>query len=81
MALAWSVVVWLWNAFSFYLGFLAFEIDEPGLIGAMMLQSMISLFVAFLSTPGFFGPFEFGARVGLGLYDIEPARIISFAAS
>jgi uncharacterized protein (TIRG00374 family) len=81
LAFGWSLVVWLWNAFSFYLGFLAFEIEEPGLIGAMMLQSMISLFVAFPSTPGFFGPFEFGARVGLALYEIEPSRIISFAAS
>jgi uncharacterized protein (TIRG00374 family) len=81
MAFGWSIVVWLWNAFSFYLGFLAFKIEEPGLVGAMMLQSMISLFVAIPSTPGFFGPFEFGARVGLDLYGIEPSKIISFAAS
>lgn len=81
VAFAWSVVVWVWNAFSFYLGMLAFGLEEPGMVGAMMLQSIISLFVALPSTPGFFGPFEFGARVGLGLYGIEPSRIISFAAS
>ncbi len=81
MAFGWSIVVWLWNAFSFYLGFLAFELEEPGLVGAMMLQSMISLFVAIPSSPGFFGPFEFGARVGLNLYGIDPSKIISFAAT
>ncbi|MFV1987864.1 MAG: lysylphosphatidylglycerol synthase transmembrane domain-containing protein [Gemmatimonadota bacterium] len=81
MAFAWTIVVWLLNAFSFYLGFLAFEIEEPGPVGAMMLQSMISLFVAIPSSPGFFGPFEFGARVGLNLYGIEPSKIISFAAT
>ncbi|MDX1395080.1 MAG: lysylphosphatidylglycerol synthase transmembrane domain-containing protein [Gemmatimonadota bacterium] len=81
VALGWTAIVWLTNAFSFYLGFLAFEIERPGMVGAMLLQSIISLFVALPSTPGFFGPFEFGARVGLELYSVEPARIISFAAS
>ena len=80
-AFAWSLIVWVWNAFSFYLGFLSFGIVEPGMTGAMLLQSIISLFVALPSTPGFFGPFEFGARVGLELYGVEPSRIISFAAS
>jgi len=70
----------MWNAFSFYLGLLAFGIEGPGFTGAMLLQSMISLFVAVPSSPGFFGPFEFGARVGLGLYGIAPSRIISYAA-
>lgn len=76
----WSIVLWVWNAFSFYLGFLAFDIVGPGMTGAMLLQSVISLFVAVPSTPGFFGPFEFGARVALDLYGIAPARIISYAA-
>ena len=79
-ALAWSVVVWVWNSFSFYLGFLAFDMHEPGLDGAMLLQAIIGVAVAIPSSPGFFGPFEAAARVGLGLYDIAPARIISFAA-
>ena len=79
-AFAWSVILWVWNAFSFYLGFLAFDIEGPGFTGAMLLQSMISLFVAVPSSPGFFGPFEFGARIGLDLYGIAPAKIISYAA-
>ncbi|MDH3734075.1 MAG: flippase-like domain-containing protein [Gemmatimonadota bacterium] len=80
-AFLWSVVVWVWNAFSFYLGLLAFDIVEPGFTGSMLLQSIISLFVAIPSTPGFFGPFEFGARVCLELYGIDPSLIVSFAAS
>jgi len=80
IAFAWSIVIWGWNAFSFYLGFLAFDIQGPGFTGAMLLQSMISLFVAVPSSPGFFGPFEFGARIGLGLYGIAPSKIISYAA-
>jgi len=79
-ALLWSVVVWGWNGFSFYLGFLAFDIQGPGVPGALLLQTVIGAAVAIPSTPGFFGPFEFAARVSLELYGIEPSKIISFAA-
>ena len=79
-ALMWSFAVWIWNGFSFYLGFLAFDIAEPGFRGALVLQTTISFAVAIPSTPGFFGWFEAAARVALELYRIEPARIVSFAA-
>lgn len=79
-AFLWSVVVWGWNAFSFYLGFLAFGILEPGIPGALFLQTVISFAVAIPSTPGFFGPFEAATRFALEIYNIEPSRIISFAA-
>lgn len=79
-ALFWSVLVWANNAFSFYLGFLAFGMDSPGVPGAMLTQTVIGFAVAIPSTPGFFGPFEAAARITLELYDIAPARIISFAA-
>lgn len=79
-ALSWSVIVWANNALSFYLGFLAFGIDSPGIPGAMLTQTVIGFAVAIPSTPGFFGPFEAAARVTLELYDIAPARIVSFAA-
>ena len=79
-AMLWSFAVWAWNAFSFFLGFLAFGILTPGFLGALVLQTTISFAVAIPSTPGFFGPFETAARVALELHHIEPARIISFAA-
>ena len=79
-AMLWSFAVWGWNAFSFYLGFLAFGILSPGFEGALVLQTTISFAVAIPSTPGFFGPFETAARLALELHRIEPARIISFAA-
>ncbi len=79
-ALLWSVAVWGWNGLSFYLGLLAFDIRGPGIPGTLLLQTVIGAAVALPSTPGFFGPFEFAARLSLELYSIEPSRIISFAA-
>ena len=69
------------NAFSFYLGFLAFDIVEPGFTGAMFTQAVIGPFVALPSSPGFFGPFEAASRLSLEVYGVEPARILSFAVS
>jgi len=77
----WSLVVWVWNAFSFYLGFLAFDIVEPGFTGAMFVQGVIGPFVALPSSPGFFGPFEAATRLSLEIYAIEPSKIVSFAVS
>lgn len=78
---AWSLVIWLWNSASFWLGFLAFDIEAPGFAGAMLLQSIVGFAVSIPSSPGFFGPFEAGARVALGIWEIDPSRTISFAAS
>lgn len=80
-ALAWSAVVWLNLSASVWLGLLAFDIREPGFTGAMFLQSLIAFAVAAPSSPGFFGPFEFSARIGLGAWEIGSARIVSFATS
>ncbi|MFQ5689951.1 MAG: lysylphosphatidylglycerol synthase transmembrane domain-containing protein [Gemmatimonadota bacterium] len=78
--LAWSGLVWLWNAASFWVGFLAFGIGEPGVRGALFLQTFIGFAVSIPSSPGFFGPFEAASRLALSAYDVGPARIISFAA-
>ena len=57
----WSLVLWLFNALGFYIGFLAFDIDLP-FSAALFLQSAIALAVSIPSGPGFFGPFEAATR-------------------
>jgi len=79
LSLVLACAQWIFTAFSFLLGFWAFGIDEVGLAGAVFLQSLISLSVAIPSSPGFFGPFEAAAKVGLGLWGVNPDKAISFA--
>ena len=74
----WSLIVWLVNGASFYVGFIAFGIQTPR-SAALMLQSLIGFGVAIPSAPGFFGPFEFASRVGLALYDIDASQAVTFA--
>ncbi|MFO7588227.1 MAG: lysylphosphatidylglycerol synthase transmembrane domain-containing protein [Gemmatimonadota bacterium] len=81
LALAWSFVVWLDVGLSIWAGLVAFGITAPGVTGALFLQSMIAFAVAAPSSPGFFGVFEAAARLGLGLWDIPAATVVSFATS
>jgi len=80
-ALLWSVVVWLNLSVSMWLGLLAFDITAPGLPGSIFLQAVVAFAVAAPSSPGFFGVFEAAARLGLGVYDVPPTDMVSFATS
>jgi len=79
LSAAWAVGQWLFLASSFLLAFHAFAIRQAGVEGAIFLQSLISLAVAVPSTPGFFGPFEAAARVGLELWNVQAEQAVSFA--
>lgn len=69
---------WIFTALSYSLAFWAFGIDVP-FAGAIFLQSLIALAVAVPSSPGFFGPFEAAAKLGLALWAVAPEKAVSFA--
>jgi glycosyltransferase 2 family protein len=79
LSLVWAVGQWLFLALSFWLAFLAFGIHEVGFAAALFLQSLIALAVAIPSSPGFFGPFEAAAKLGLSLWGVAPEKAVSFA--
>ncbi len=75
----WSVGFWAWNAVSFWLAFLAFDI-ELGYAPALFVQAIIALGVAVPSAPGFFGTFHAAAVVGLHeVYGIGHGTTLAFA--
>jgi uncharacterized protein (TIRG00374 family) len=74
-----SIALWTAGALSYWLGLKAFGINVP-FLGAVFLQSLISLAVALPSGPGFFGPFEAGVRVGLvQIWNIDVNKAVGFA--
>lgn len=75
----WTVAVWAVAGLSLWFGLLAFDITAPGPVGGVFLQALIGFAVAIPSSPGFFGPFEAAARVGLGFYGVGSAQAVSFA--
>jgi glycosyltransferase 2 family protein len=79
-AFVWAVAMWLMNALAFWLGFKAVGIDVS-YGAALMLQGLVAIGVAVPALPGFFGAFELFARMGLGIYGIDPALATSWAIS
>lgn len=78
--LAWSVVLWLVNAASFWLGFRALNLDLP-FEAALLLQGLIAFGVAIPSSPGFFGVFEAFAIVALAFYGVAKDHAVSYAVT
>lgn len=74
----WTLLHWLCNALAFWLGFRALGIEAPA-TAAFLLQGIIAIGVAVPSSPGFFGVFEAGGTIGLGLYGVSPASAVSWA--
>lgn len=80
-AIGWSYVVWACLAASIWTGLLAFDVRGPGFVGSAFVQAVIGFSVALPSTPGFFGVFEAGARIGLRPWNVPEAVIVGFATS
>jgi uncharacterized protein (TIRG00374 family) len=76
----WSLVLWLLNAFAFYVGFGAFGIPVS-FGGALLLQGLLVLGISIPSTPGFFGPFEAVIVAVLALYGVPGSLAFSYAIS
>jgi uncharacterized protein (TIRG00374 family) len=79
LSAAWALGQWLLGAASYLLALRAFGIDGVGFLGSVFLQSLIGLAVAIPSSPGFFGPWEAAAKLGLGLWGVPAEKAISFA--
>ena len=73
----WALALWLTQALSFWIMFRALGIDAP-FSAALFLQGLIVFFVALPSTPGFFGLFEAGAKVGLVHYGVAEGLAVSW---
>lgn len=74
----WSLIVWLTNAFAFYLGFIAFGI-EVGFAGALVLQGLLVIGITVQLTPGFVGQFEAAIVAALALYGVSNQLASSYA--
>jgi uncharacterized membrane protein YbhN (UPF0104 family) len=76
---AWSLVLWLVNSIGFWLAFYAFDIRLP-FTAALFFQSCIALGVSVPSAPGFFGAYEYVAKLVLAdLWGTEVSKALGMA--
>lgn len=76
--IAWSVVIWLVNVSSFYIGFKAFGIPL-NFAGAMLLQGILAFAITVPTAPGFVGVFEGAIKATLRLYHIPDSVAVTYA--
>lgn len=76
----WTVAHWLVQALAFWIMFQAIGIEAP-FSAALFVMGLIVIGVATPSTPGFFGPFELAAILGLKLYGVEENLAAAWALS
>lgn len=75
---AWSLLLWVVNAASFWIAFAAFDLPV-GFAGALLLQGLLVFGIAVPSTPGYVGVFEAVIGAVLLLYGVTPARGAAYA--
>ena len=76
----WSLAIWIVNAASFWLGFVAFGLDASW-NAALLLQGVLALGIMLPSTPGFFGVFEAATRASLVMYGVPASAAVTFGVS
>jgi uncharacterized protein (TIRG00374 family) len=75
---AWSLVLWLVNAWAFYAMFPAFGIGVS-FVGALLLQGILVFGISVQLTPGFVGQFEAAIVAALALYQVPNDVASSYA--
>ncbi|MCU0527533.1 MAG: flippase-like domain-containing protein [Elainella sp. Prado103] len=79
IALLQTIGIWGFNAITYWAGLLALGITAPGLLGALLTQSLTALAIVLPSTPGYVGAFEAGIRFSLNLYQVPIDQMIAYA--
>lgn len=74
----WTLLHWLLQPVAFWLALVALDIHVP-LAATLVLQGIIVILVAFPAAPGFFGAFEIGATIALGLYGVSSSDAVTYA--
>ena len=76
----WAMLHWLLNGVAFWLAFRAVHVQAP-FSAALFVQGIVAIGVSIPSVPGFFGPFEFAARLALGVYGVDAGVAATWAIS
>jgi glycosyltransferase 2 family protein len=73
----WTLLHWLLQPVAFWVGLRALGITVPW-TATLFMQGVIVILVALPSSPGFFGLFELGATLSLGLYGIAESDAVTW---
>ena len=75
--LFWTAVHWFVHAVAIWCGFRAVGIDAS-IMAAFVIQGLLAIGVAAPSSPGFFGVFEYIAKISLALYGVAESDAVAW---
>ncbi len=75
----WSLYLWTVIALTFYLGTRALDIDIGYIGGGLAVATVLALWVAVPSAPGFVGVWQAGCVTALSLYGVDAGRALAFS--
>lgn len=75
--LFWTVAHWVTHAVAMWCGFRAVGI-EVSIMAAFVIQGLLAIGVAAPSSPGFFGVFEYIAKISLALYGVSESDAVAW---
>jgi glycosyltransferase 2 family protein len=77
-AIVQSLLVWGFNALTYWFGLVAFGVTAPGFAGGVLTEGLTALAIALPSAPGYVGPYEAGIRFALAPYNIPIETVIAY---
>jgi glycosyltransferase 2 family protein len=78
IAIGQSLLVWGFNALTYWFGLVAFGVTAPGFAGGVLTEGLTALAIALPSAPGYVGPYEAGIRFALAPYNIPIETVIAY---
>ncbi len=77
--LAWSLFLWLVITSIYAVGFYAFDLRVPVLLGSIAVNAVIAIAVSVPSAPGYVGAFQLGCILALGLFGVSEGRAMAYS--
>jgi hypothetical protein len=77
--LGWSVYLWLVIALVYLLGLLAFDVQAPLILGALVVSAVVAIFVSAPSAPGYIGAMQAGCVVSLAIFGVSKDSALAYS--
>jgi uncharacterized membrane protein YbhN (UPF0104 family) len=76
---AWTLYLWCVITLIYLLGFLAFDLQAPTIIGSIVVTTIVAIAVSAPSAPGYIGAFQLGCTISLGIFHISEGQAFAFS--
>jgi uncharacterized protein (TIRG00374 family) len=78
-AFGWSLFLWFVIALLYVLGFIAFHLEVPMLLGALVVTAVVAIAVSVPSAPGFIGAYQLGCVLALAIFAVGENDAVAFS--